>query len=142
VEVSASFEGRDCHILAYDPDLDHQPLRDLLYDSRMASHHLNDHIIRQLIHAGYDIAHEDYTAYTYDRTRGGSKALNFLIDRGFCRGPRDYVQNLVSPLPERQSGFPQASIVIATIREASGIPILAHPGIRSPPEAPTRTVGS
>jgi predicted metal-dependent phosphoesterase TrpH len=56
------------------------------------------------------------------------QSLNFLIDRGFCTGPQDYFDKLVNPQRPEWPAFPHPADAIAAIREAGGVPILAHPG--------------
>ena len=63
-----------------------------------------------------------------DDAGDGLQALNFLIDRGFCTGPRDYFDQLVAPLPTEWPLFPHPADAIAVIREAGGASILVHPG--------------
>lgn len=128
VEVSAWFDGRYVHILAYDPDLEKRALIALLDQNQAEMELYDEHIIWQLIAAGYGIDPDDYASYIYDCTRGGWKALNFLIDRGFCTGPQDFFRDLVSGLCEWRGSSPHPGDAIALIREAGGIPILAHPG--------------
>ena len=54
--------------------------------------------------------------------------LNFLIDRRFCTGPRDYFEKLVNPLRPEWPAFPHPADALEIIREAGGVPVLAHPG--------------
>ena len=129
VEVSTLLDGRLFHILAYGFDMDDLPLAALLRENSTRLDQHNDKTIQRLIATGYEIDLEDYAAYEYDPTRGGWKALNFLIDRGFCTDVRDYVRNLGARLSTEWPSFPHPAEAIATIREAGGVPILAHPGI-------------
>ncbi len=129
VEVSTLLDGSLFHVLAYGFDLDDLPLAALLRENRVRLDQHNDNTIRRLIAAGYEIDLDDYAAYEYDPTWGGWKALNFLIDRGFCTDVRDYARNLMASLPTEWPSFPHPAEAMATIREAGGVPILAHPGI-------------
>lgn len=128
VEISTLVDGQIFHVLAYGFDLDHPAFVLLLRENRAKLDQASDDIAHRLAATGYEIDLQDYTTYEYDRTRGGWKALNFLIDRGFCTGPRDFFSNLVSPFPVEWPSFPHPAKAIAAIREASGVPILAHPG--------------
>jgi hypothetical protein len=93
-------------------------------------HRGSDDAVRLLAEAGYPISLEDYATYTWDRRRGGWKALNFLIDRGLCRDVHSYFSELfgdgfVHPEPD----YPSPEQVIAAIRQAGGMVVLAHPGV-------------
>ncbi len=116
------------HVLAYGFDLEHPALASLLRENRVKLNQINDFVLSRLVAAGYEIDLDDYAAYEYDRGRGGWKALNFLIDRGFCTGVDDYFRNLLAGLPTEWPAFPRSAEAIAIILEAGGVPILAHPG--------------
>jgi len=129
VEVSTLLDGHIFHILAYGFDLDHPALVSLLCENKARLTRTSDEVIHRLIAAGYEIDLDDYLTYEYDRSRGGWKALHFLVDRGFCTGLRDYYGNLVANLSIGRPSFPRPAEAIAVIREAGGVPILAHPGM-------------
>jgi predicted metal-dependent phosphoesterase TrpH len=128
VEISTLLDGQLFHVLAYGFDIGNPGLTVLLRENRTKLDQQNDCIVHRLIAAGYEIDLDDYIAYECDRTRGGWKVLNFLIDRGFCTGPRDYFDQLLAPLPTAWPAFPHPADAIAIIREAGGVAILAHPG--------------
>ena len=129
VEVSTLLDGHLFHILAYGFDMDDLPLATLLRENRARLDQSNEDTIHCLIAAGYEIDLDDYAAYEYDPTWGGWKALNFLIDRGFCADVRDYVRNLRTRLSTEWPPFPHPAEAVAAIREAGGVPILAHPAV-------------
>jgi hypothetical protein len=82
-----------------------------------------------LAEAGYSIALDDYEAYTWDRSRGGWKAFNFLRDQGLCQDVRGYFHELFKEIPHPQPDFPPPEEVIAAVRGAGGVVLLAHPGV-------------
>jgi predicted metal-dependent phosphoesterase TrpH len=129
VEVSTCLNGYIFHVLAYGCDLDNLALAVLLRENRARLEQANEETIRHLVAAGYQIDLDDYATYEHDHSRGGWKALNFLIDRGFCADIRDYFRNLMSHEPARPPAFRHPAQAIACIREAGGVPILAHPGV-------------
>ena len=128
VELSTRLNGQAYHLLGYGFDPTDAALKAFVEANNALLAGNNDKAIHLLQSAGYPISWDDYVAYTWDRRRGGWKSLNFLIDRGFCTGPRDFFSNLVSPYPVERPSFPHPTKAIAAIREASGVPILAHPG--------------
>jgi predicted metal-dependent phosphoesterase TrpH len=129
VEVSSLLDGHLFHILAYGYDLDNPAFRVLLKENKAKLDGVSEDTLHLLIAAGHEIDLDDYAAYENDPTRGGWKVLNFLIDRGFCTDLRDYSHNLVAHLPTEWPAFPHPAEVIGIIREAGGVPIMAHPGI-------------
>jgi predicted metal-dependent phosphoesterase TrpH len=128
VEISALLDGWLFHVLAYGFDINNPVLASLLRENRARLLQTNEDVIHRLIAAGYEIDLSDFAAYTYDRTRGGWRVLNFLIDRGLCTGVRDYIDRLTVDLSLPRPPFPHPAQVIATIRQAGGVPVLAHPG--------------
>jgi predicted metal-dependent phosphoesterase TrpH len=129
VEVSTLLDGHLFHVLAYGFDLDNPALVSLLRENEARLAQADEGIIHRLVVAGYEIDLDDYAVYEYDRARGGWKTLNFLIDRGFCTDVRDYSRNLASHLPVEWPSFPHPAEAVALIREADGVPIMAHPGV-------------
>lgn len=128
VEVNTRLDGHIFHVLAYGFDLDALALATLLHENSARTDQYDENIVRCLIAAGYSIDLDDYFAYAYDRTRGGWKPLNFAIDRGFCADLGGYF-DLVANLPAELPSFPHPAKAIAVIREAGGVPVLAHPGV-------------
>lgn len=129
VEISTMNQGVMLHVLGYAIDPHHPPLAHLLEDNRTKLEATDDEDIRRLIRLGYSIDYEDYLAYTYDRTRGGFKSLNYLIDRGLCADPADFFQNIRSQLNHPWPDFAPPEEAVSAIRDAGGIPVLAHPGV-------------
>jgi predicted metal-dependent phosphoesterase TrpH len=124
-EVSARLDDRLFHVLAYDFCPDSPALAALLKENRAQLDRSNDVVIRRLMDDGCPIDLDEYAAYTYDRTRGGWKALNYLIDHGLCTGVPDYFARVdTDPIIPP---FSHPAEVIDVIQEAGGVPILAHP---------------
>lgn len=129
VELSSCFDGQVYHLLAYGLDLADPELRTFVADNNARLAGASDQAVRLLAAAGYPISLDDYATYTWDRRRGGWKALNFLIDRGVCQNIRGYFdQVFVGDLAHPQADFPPPEQVIAMARRAAGVVILAHPG--------------
>jgi len=129
VEISTVLEGHLFHVLAYGFDLGNPAFAALLRENRAKLNQASDDVLHRLAAAGYGVDLDDYAIYEYARTRGGWKALNFLIDRGFCTGVEDYFRNLIAHLPNELPPFPHPAEAVAAIREAGGVPILAHLGL-------------
>lgn len=129
VEISSTLNGSLYHILGYGLDCHNQELGLFLAQNRRLMEKKDDDSIKLLIDQGYSLNFQEYLAYKNDPARGGWKALNYLIDAGLCRDAGDFFRTLFSgdycvPFPI----FPSPAEVIAVIKKAGGIPILAHPG--------------
>ena len=131
-EIGALSGGRLLHILGYGIDPTDPLLLGLLRENTALFEAADDATIRGLIALGYDLDYEAYLAYTYDRTRGGFKALNFCLDQGVAADAKDFMRNT---RPQLNLGWPPLRPprdVIDTIRRAGGYAILAHPGASLP----------
>lgn len=127
-EISTIEEGALFHILGYGIDLENPALWALLRENRAKLEATDDRDVQQLIKMGLPLDYEEYRAYDYDRTRGGFKSLNFLVDKGYCTGPRDFFDRIRSQLNHYWPDFPPPAVAAAVIRKAGGVPVLAHPG--------------
>ena len=83
--------------------------------------------IHLLARDGWPVDEAEFARYTYDRRRGGWRALAYLIDKGLCSGVGDFFKRIFTP--EHDLGFPQfpaISEVIAAIHAAGGAALCAH----------------
>ncbi|MGC9346795.1 MAG: PHP domain-containing protein [Anaerolineae bacterium] len=128
VEISTIENGLLLHILGYGIDPRDGELVALIDDNRARLEATDDEDIRRLIALGYPLDYDDYLAYDYDRTRGGFKSLNYLIDQGICSGPNDFFRDVRSRLNHPWPDFVSPQNAIDAIRAAGGVPVLAHPG--------------
>ena len=128
VEVSTLLDGHLFHVLAYGFDTGNSTLGAFLRENRARLEQASENDLHRLVAAGYEIDLDDYAAYEYDCKRGGWKGLNFLIDRGLCTDVGDYFRKLGPYRPVEWPPFPHPAAAIAIIRQAGGVPILAHPG--------------
>lgn len=128
VELSARSNGQLHHLLGYGFDLHDPALQRLVAANNARLLGASDEAVRELARAGWPISLDEYDAYTYDRRRGGWKALNFLIDQGICQGAHSYFNELFAEIRHPQAEFPSPADVVATVRGAGGTVVLAHPG--------------
>jgi hypothetical protein len=129
VEVSAQLDGRTIHILGYGIEPQSAELNRLLEENTAHLEWVNDENLRLLAQAGHPVDMAAYAAYQFDPSRGGWRALNYLIDQGICQDVYDFMSRLyVGDLGPATPDFPHPTQVCATIRAAGGQPILAHPG--------------
>lgn len=129
IEISARMDGRVFHILGYGIEPGNLELNQLLEENTARLEWVNEENLRLLAEAGYPVDLAVYTAYQPDPSRGGWKALNYLIDEKICRDVHDFLSRLyVGPLRPPLPDFPHPERVCTTIRSAGGLPVLAHPG--------------
>jgi len=129
VEISSRLNGQVYHLLAYGIDPEDPQLKAFVQANEARLIGASDEALRLLASAGQPITLEEYASYTWDRRRGGWKALNYLIDRGLCRDVHSYFNELfVGDLAHPQADFPPPEEVISVARAAGGTVILAHPG--------------
>jgi len=129
VELSSRLNGQAYHLLAYGIDPANPALSAFVKANEARLTGASDAALRLLVEAGYAISLDDYAAYTWDRQRGGWKALNFLIDHGMCRDVHSYFDELFTgDLVHPQADFPSPEEVITVAQAAGGAVILAHPG--------------
>ncbi len=127
-EVSSKLNGQLVHILAYGIDLSIESFHRFLNSNDAILQGQDDSSIRMLIDADYPIDYAEYQAYSWDQGRGGWKALNYLIDKGFCRDVRGFFEELfVDDLQLSLPEFPPPDQVVRHVQQAGGVPIWAHP---------------
>lgn len=129
VEICTTLKGQSFHILGYGIDPEAKPLARILAHNTELMEEVDHASIKKLIADGLAIDYDEYCAYRHDPARGGWKTLSFLIDKGFCRDVSDFFSNLFTSergitFPE----FPSPLKVIEIVKEAGGVPVLAHPG--------------
>jgi predicted metal-dependent phosphoesterase TrpH len=129
VEICSTLEGHTFHILGYGISHGAASLKRLLRHNTDLMEEVDRASIKKLIADGFAIDYDEYCSYRHDPARGGWKSLSFLIDKGFCRDVSDFFSNLFTA--ERGIGFPEfpgPARVIEVVKEAGGVPVLAHPG--------------
>lgn len=129
VEICSTLSGQSFHILGYGIKPQTESLLALLRHNTGLLEEVDHDCIRALIKDGFPLDYDEYAAYRHDPHRGGWKALNFLVDKEICRSAAEFFSVVFTEerglrFPE----FPEPAKVIAVIREAGGLPVLAHPG--------------
>ena len=129
VEISAQLGERTIHILGYGIDPECAGLNRLLEENTARLEWVNEETLRLLARAGQPVDMGAYATYETDPSRGGWKALNYLIDQGVCRDVHEFMTHLyVGDFRPAPPDFPHPAQVCTTIRAAGGLPVLAHPG--------------
>lgn len=128
VELSARLDGQVYHLLAYGIDANDSDLVALVAENNAHLTSADDVVVHLLADAGYSVSVGEYETYSWDRRRGGWKALNYLIDQGLCRDTRDYFERLLRDIDRPEPDFAPAEEIVSVVRRAGGVVILAHPG--------------
>ncbi len=126
VEIS-TLHDQEYYITSYGIDFEHTGLQSLLAYNREQRITLNRETVRLLSEQDPRINFQQYEPYTYDPIRGGWKSLNFLIDQGIINTIPEYFI-LTHPL-NLCVECPPPETVIQTVKNAGGIPFLAHPNV-------------
>ena len=131
IEINTTWSDNEVHVLGYGVRLDHQPLIDLVNKNRSAREVRAQRMVDQLRTAGYSIAIEDVMEQAVDaKAVGRPHVAKALIARGQIPDVDYAFRHL---LVHGKPGFVPSLHVspdraIAAIKDAGGIPVLAHPG--------------
>jgi predicted metal-dependent phosphoesterase TrpH len=128
VELSARLDGQVYHLLAYGFDVNDSDLVALVAENNARLTSADDVVVQLVADAGYPVSVGEYATYTWDRRRGGWKALNYLIDQGLCRDTHDYFQRFLRNIDRPDPDFATPEEIVSVVRRAGGVVILAHPG--------------
>lgn len=140
IEISAYDYQRNkrAHILGLDIEPGHPALDDLCTFLLKSRNEASSEMVKRIIAAGYDIVWEDVQKYAEGGT-GVFKQhiMHALLDRGYCDS---IYSDLYKKLFRRDSStepqglayiplvYVDAAAAIRAVRDAGGIPVLAHPG--------------
>ena len=127
VELSCRHAGKEYHITAYAFDPASADLRNLLASNRQILDRWLQEVMEYTAAATGVFSMEQYRQYDNDRSRGGNKAINFLLDLGVIATWEGFIKYALDS--GRTAEFPGAAAVIETVKRAGGRPILAHPSV-------------
>ena len=126
-EICSTKEDLSFHILGYGIDIHNKQLLELMQHNEALLEQKDVDSIHLLARDGWPVDEAEFARYTYDRHRGGWRALAYLIDKGLCTGVSDFFQRIFTP--EHDLGFPEfpaISEVITAIHAAGGAALCAH----------------
>lgn len=134
IELTGNWRDAETHFLGYYIDPDSDVLKTMITRTGEARREQRRTAVDDLRRAGFEITHEEVAAST-DRSRGGWPLLNVMIDKGFVKDVYDFFDRFFGPGQpfHREPQFSEAQDVIAAIKAAKGLAVLAHPGaLRAP----------
>lgn len=127
VELNATKDGHNFHILGYGIDLDDKALQDLCRHNQRLLEQKDEDSVRHLAERGWDVSVPEFATYDYDRHRGGWRALAYLEDKGLCAGVGDFFQRVFTAENDLDfPDFPSVTEVIRVIHGAGGAALCAH----------------
>lgn len=130
IEITAGYEGRECHILAYAFQPDHDSIVRLCRRHRLARLERGKWIIDQLSREGLDLDIEEVKAEANWGNVGRPHIAALLVKKGYVASPKEaFIRYLSdSALGPIESEYFAFDAVIEGVREAGGVTVLAHPG--------------
>ena len=125
IEVSVTHAGQEYHLTCYAFDPHNEDMQAISAENRRRRDVYNHDLIVYAAEQYEEISVEDYEAYIHERTRGGWKALWYLLDRRIIEDKWDFF-----PLMMRRGVpmvFPSPEETIARLHRAGARVMLAHP---------------
>lgn len=131
VELSASWNGTDVHILGYFVDPHDRVLSRRLSTLRKARMKRARRMVDHLHSTGIEVTLDDVLHFAGGGSVGRSHVARALVSRGHVASVTDAFENLIGRGRPYYLPKPVAHPVdvVRTIIEAGGVPVLAHPGI-------------
>lgn len=129
IELDSVESGINYHILGYSMDIKNERFQKFVKKNRELLENVNEQLIKKMQENHVNISIEDYLDFSYDKKKGGWKALHYfkekaitnnLFDGIFQYSKYNHSYNCVD--------FPDIKEVCKEIHLAGGKAVLAHPG--------------
>ena len=129
IEMSASAEGEEVHVLGFLMDLSHAGLQRHLAEQQQRRVGRVYEMVKRLGAVGVQISAEEVLELAGEGTVGRPHVARILMKHGYVSSTQEAFAKYIGPKnPGFVSGSPLLpSRVISVIREAGGVPVLAHP---------------
>ena len=129
VEISSHYQERETHILGYFFNIDDATFQhhlSLLRESRQVR---LPQMVAKLQNLGLSLSYEEVKTLAGSGSIGRPHLAQVLVEKGYVNSHQEAFDRY---LAERASAYvkrelPQTRTVISWIREAGGVPVLAHP---------------
>lgn len=131
VELSAAVDGRDVHVLGYFIDHTDGVLRSRLETLRTARLDRARSMVEALREAGYAVTIDEVLELAEGGAVGRSHVARALVERGHIASVAQAFEELIGRGQPYYVPKPaiSPSEVVRIVRDAGGIPVLAHPGV-------------
>ncbi len=129
VEISSRQEESELHILGYFVDLDDAQFLEQLTRLRESRHKRNPLIIERLRALGLDLTYDEVKELAGTDSVGRPHIARVLMQKGYVQSAKEAFDRY---LGDGKPGYvprelPEPAEAVAWIRDAKGIPVLAHP---------------
>lgn len=129
IEISSSYDGAELHILGYFLDWQAPSLLTRLARLRTSRHQRNPRIIHKLNELGLALTYDEVKALAGTDSVGRPHIARVLMEKGYVRSAKEAFDRF---LAEGAAAYvprelPDPAEVMAWIRAAKGLPVLAHP---------------
>ena len=129
VELSSRFDGRELHVLGYGFDWQDPAFQDHLARQRLSRHARIPRTIERLNALGLELSEDEVKAKAGSDSIGRPHVARVLVDKGYVRHTREAFDRY---LGEGAQAYVPRTLsdtrdVITWIRNAGGVPVLAHP---------------
>lgn len=130
IEITADFEGVECHLLSYCFDPDNKAVKQLLSDHNRARTMRGQWILDQLAKKGIELDLEEVKAEANWSNIGRPHIAAVLVNKGFVASRREaFIRHLSNDaLGEIKNNYYSHLEIIEIIKKAGGAVIIAHPG--------------
>lgn len=130
VEITADFNGSECHLLAYCFDPDHSAVRKLLVQHYYSRLERGKWIINQLSKEGFELDIEEVKAEANGGNIGRPHIAAVLVEKGYVASFKEAFIRYLSDdsLGKIYNEYNSYHEVIRIIKSAGGAIIIAHPG--------------
>ncbi|NEU27661.1 PHP domain-containing protein [Paenibacillus polymyxa] len=136
VEISTRAGGKDIHILGYFMDYRNKVFLERLEKLRQARDTRNDLILSRLRSLGVEITLDEVLAtmgrpLAPDESIGRPHMADTLVQKGYAKDMRDAFDRYLAEGAPGYVSVPRVepAEAISWIREAGGVPVVAHPGL-------------
>lgn len=130
-EITSLYNGRECHVLAYDFDVEDPGFRYLVRHHKISRIKRAKWIIKQLRSKGLEIDIDEVKAEARNANVGRPHIAAVLIEKGYVAGFREAFMRYLGDqvLGNIKSEYCDYKEVLQVIRKAGGASVLAHPGL-------------
>ncbi len=129
VEISSTFMETELHILGYFFDWQDPILTDRLAHLRATRHARNPQIVRKLNELGFDLTYEEVQRLAGTESVGRPHIARLMLQKGYITSAKEAFERYLGhgkPAYVARA-LPDPATAIQWIREAKGVPVLAHP---------------
>lgn len=130
VELGVLWHDESIHMLAYNFDRNNQKMRALINKQHKAIE--CEYIVFNMLKDYPQMSLEEYSHFSYPQEKGGWKYLHYAVAKGAAKTYEEANQTIFSkysaPNYLSDSGECDMYDFCETVKQANGVPVLAHPG--------------